>query len=107
MENYLLFWERRHGGDLVDTNRSYLTQVVGDNVTIANCFRTFIHYDKCYNSWFVNELHTGINFAEGKTRMDAINDARSNIHIVGERDFLRWIIETVRRNGRIPKPYNY
>ena len=26
---HLLFWERRHGGYLIDPNKSYLYQVVG------------------------------------------------------------------------------
>ncbi len=142
-KKHLLFWTRRlHHKLLTDPDKSYLVQVVGEYIEIANRFRAFIHYSKRCNYWYINELHTGINFAEGKTREDAISDARASIrkvaehefcdkfpthfvgiptdkreciiedadidiYEIGEKGFLKWILKTVRRNGRLPKPYTY
>lgn len=61
--------------------------MVGGYVDIANRFRTFIYYSEQYDFWYVNELHTGINFAEGKTREDAVSDARAGIRKLGEHEF--------------------
>lgn len=110
-KKYLLFWEIQHRGYLRDSTESSLVQVVGEYVEITNRFRTFIHYEKEYDSWFIGELRTGVTFAEGLTREDAINDARQSINMIGEREgeieFLKWILRVVRRKGRIPKPYIY
>lgn len=142
-KKYLLFWTSRlHHKLLMYSGESHPVQVVGEYVEIANRFRTFIHYSEQYDFWYVNELHTGINFAEGKTREKAVKDARAcirriaehefcdkfhthfvgmlsdkrertmkdagvDIYEIGEKGFLKWILKTVRRNGRIPKPYTY
>ena len=109
-KNHTLFWTRRQWNELwtkKKADRHILAQVSGQYVDIADYLRSFVYYLETLDIWYVCELHTGLKYAQGDTRKQAIEIAKERISKQGRSSVLKTILIVNRHLGKIPKPYKY
>ncbi len=106
---HTLFWTRRQlsGLEGLYFDKYTLVQVVGRYVDIASYIRSFVYHSDAIDLWYVCELHTGLKFAQGDTRKEAIENAKERISKQGRAGVLRSILNVNRKIDKIPKPYKY
>ena len=108
-KNHLLFWTRRQWDGLWTNkkkDRYILVQVSGQCVDIVDYIKSFVYHSDV-GVWYVCELHTGLKFAHGDTKKEAIEIAKERVSKLGRDSVLRSILKINRKLGKIPKPYRY
>lgn len=106
---HTLFWTRRQlsGLEGLYFDKYTLVQVVGRYVDIVSYIKSFVYHSDAIDLWYVCELHTGLKFAHGDTRKEAIENAKERISKQGRAGVLRSVLIVNRKIGEIPKPYKY
>lgn len=110
VKNHILFWTRRQWDELWTNKKSdryILAQVSGQYVDIVSYIKSFVYYSEMIDLWYVCELHTGLKYAQGGTKKEAIENAKERISKQGRASVLRSVLNVNRKLGKIPKPYRY
>lgn len=107
-KNHTLFWTRRQWDGLWTKKKDQyiLVQAVGQYVSIVDYIKSFVYHSDV-DRWYVCELHTGLKFAHGDTKKEAVKTAKERVSKQGRSSVLRSILRVNRELGRIPKPYKY